>query len=109
MASSSNEKQNGNSFLRSRFKNALCSSNEIFSGISSNISRLSLFSTGSSNVESSNVTNVDEDEKFEEPPLALHKLPGTPEPMKSPPSEKRSPATVTEKLKVYLLLYFLCV
>ncbi|KAL7641871.1 UNVERIFIED_CONTAM: hypothetical protein RMT77_007745 [Armadillidium vulgare] len=99
MASSSNEKQNGNSFLRSRFKNALCSSNEIFSGISSNISRLSLFSTGSSNVESSNVTNVDEDEKFEEPPLALHKLPGTPEPMKSPPSEKRSPATVTEKLK----------
>lgn len=121
MTSAAGDSQNGGAdtsakgpgFLRLKLRNAFHSSSDIISGISSNISsRLSMFSNASSsslNQEPVTPPPGQDDDNESEPALQLHMLPGTPEPM-TPPSERKSPITMTEKLRVMsnvCLLFFI--
>ena len=101
-------------FLRNRLRSAFNTSNDLITGISSNIStRLSMFSAASNSSlnsdhshhtppgPSANETAIPEPEDPTTPPLALHELPSTPPPMMPPsPDDPLKNASMTDKIKV---------
>ena len=92
--------------LRTRLRSAFNTSNDLITGISSNIStRLSMFSAASNsslNSEHSH-TPPPPTEEPTTPPLALHELPSTPPPMMPPsPEDPLKNASMKEKIKVRL-------
>ncbi|KAG0714416.1 hypothetical protein GWK47_014203 [Chionoecetes opilio] len=93
MTATANEAGGGGGFLRTRLRSALHTSNDLLSGLSSNISRLSVFSVASNSSS----------ERSPPPHILTHpeKLPSTPPPLQLPssPEETHRSPTMKEMIK----------